>query len=190
MKNARVKEQLIAIFTLGSIFIFFIYLKMNPEVSSNNFSQNSLIESQEEIISIKIEDNKKSLIDKLTENENEESENSEYIPTINFTEKELERVKSYMDRDWRPDVTINMIAWEYVLNANLSRDDKVIQEGIQVCLFPRGRGHDRLSLQVQPKQDSLWSAIKQWHKGWSQNVWHRQRPSRIVESLKMVRKKN
>ena len=40
------------------------------------------------------------------------SEEEESI--VLFTERELKRAKAYLDKDWRPDETINLAAWEYV----------------------------------------------------------------------------
>ena len=35
---------------------------------------------------------------------------------IDFTQKELARAYKYIDRNWKPDDTINMNAWEHVKN--------------------------------------------------------------------------
>ena len=36
--SKKAREQLIALLTLSSVFIFFIYLKMNPEISATLLS--------------------------------------------------------------------------------------------------------------------------------------------------------
>ena len=53
MKSKKAKEQLIAITILSSVFIFFIYLKMNPEMNVNSNNQN---------IILKFEDDKKYIL--------------------------------------------------------------------------------------------------------------------------------
>ena len=42
MLNKKSKEQLISLLLLGSVFIFFVYLKMNPESHSEYVELNSL----------------------------------------------------------------------------------------------------------------------------------------------------
>ena len=116
MKSKKAKEQLIAITILSSVFIFFIYLKMNPEMNVNSNNQNEV----SEIIEQKIQKVKLEIVDsemKETAIEVEEtislnSEEGESI--VLFTERELKRAKAYLDKDWRPDDTINMAAWKYV----------------------------------------------------------------------------
>ena len=115
MKSKKAKEQLIAITILSSVFVFFIYLKTNPEmkVSSNNQNEVS------EIIEQKIQEVKLEIVDSETEEtviEIEEtiSLNSEEKSIVLFTERELKRAKAYLDKDWRPDDTINLAAWKYV----------------------------------------------------------------------------
>ena len=116
MKAKKAKEQLIAITILSSVFIFFIYLKMNPEINVNSSNQNKV----SEIIEQKIQEVKLEIVDSETEEtiiEIEESislksEKEESI--VLFTERELKRAKAYLDKDWRPDDTINLAAWEYV----------------------------------------------------------------------------
>ena len=117
--SKKAREQLIALLTLSSVFIFFTYLKMNPEISSTTIISESQID---EIIEEKIESVE---IEQLSEIENEEI----IRPSINkddsiilFTQNELKRAKSYLDRNWRPDDTINMAAWEYVsINPNIKK---------------------------------------------------------------------
>ena len=118
MKAKKAKEQLLAIALLSSVFVFFIYLKTNTEinVSSNNQNQvNKIINDKvqeinhemtnaidEEIVTEEI----------MTEENNQITKTEESI--ILFTERELQRAKAYIDKDWRPDETINMAAWDYV----------------------------------------------------------------------------
>ena len=116
MKAKKAKEQLMAIAILSSVFIFFIYLKVNPEMNINSNNQNEV----SEIIEQKIQEVKLEIVDSETEEiaieiEKTISLNSEEEQSIVlFTERELKRAKVYIDRDWRPDDTINLAAWEYV----------------------------------------------------------------------------
>ena len=58
-------------------------------------------------------------------------ENNTEVSKILFTDSELKRAKSYQERDWRADDTINMEAWEYVLkNPNIDNIDNI--EKIQI----------------------------------------------------------
>ena len=125
MKNNKAKEQLLGILTLASVFIFIIYLKMNPEISSDSFSQKQEINSM-------INDSVNEII--ITNNETLVSENtyteepdiSDNTSMITFTEKELNRAKKYQDRNWKADNTINIAAWEYILNnPNLNQVDDI-----------------------------------------------------------------
>ena len=114
MKNKKAKEQFIALLTFSSICIFFLYLKLNPGISTiqTNNAQNEI----NEIINDKIEEVLVS--ETLLSNEKNNiliSKEKEIVESIiSFTENELKRAKSYLDREWRPDDTINMAAWEYV----------------------------------------------------------------------------
>ena len=47
MKLKKAKEQLMAISLLLSVFIFFIYLKMNPEINNDNQNISSTNTSHE-----------------------------------------------------------------------------------------------------------------------------------------------
>ena len=109
--SKKAREQLIALLTLSSVFIFFIYLKMNPEISATFLSSEPQIDK---VIEDQIE-----FVDKkqLSEIEKEEI----ITPLIDkndsiilFTQNELKRAKSYLDRNWKVDDTINIAAWEYV----------------------------------------------------------------------------
>ena len=116
MKAKKAKEQLIAITILSSVFIFFIYLKMNPEINVNSSNQNKV----SEIIEQKIQEVKLEIVDSEKEETIIEAEESislnleEEKSIVLFTERELKRAKAYLDKDWRPDNTINLAAWEYV----------------------------------------------------------------------------
>tara|TARA_X000001036_G_C20678906_1_gene805192 strand:- start:715 stop:1161 length:447 start_codon:yes stop_codon:yes gene_type:complete len=120
MKAKKAKEQLLAIALLSSVFVFFIYLKTNPEinaaspiinVSSNHQDQiNEIINDKVQEINYEITEPVNEKI--LTEGINKPSQIKESI--ILFTERELKRAKAYIDKDWRPDGTINMAAWDYV----------------------------------------------------------------------------
>jgi len=110
MKAKKAKEQLIAITLLSSVFIFFIYLKMNPEVSNmakEDLSINKIINKKTQEVEITGLEKKK--LELAIDNDTDEKES-----IILFTEKELKRAKSYIDKDWKPDETINIAAWEYV----------------------------------------------------------------------------
>jgi preprotein translocase subunit SecF len=116
MKAKKAKEQLMAIAILSSVFIFFIYLKVNPEMNINSNNQNEV----SEIIEQKIQEVKLEIVDSETEEATIEVEESislnseEEESIVLFTERELKRAKAYLDKDWRPDDTINLAAWEYV----------------------------------------------------------------------------
>ena len=116
MKAKKAKEQLIAITILSSVFIFFIYLKMNPEINVNSSNQNKV----SEIIEQKIQEVKLEIVDSEKEETIIEAEESislnleEEKSIVLFTERELKRAKAYLDKDWRPDDTINLAAWKYV----------------------------------------------------------------------------
>ena len=136
MKTNKAKEQLIGLTILSSVFVFFIYLKMNPEVSvsSNNENNiNKIIEQKVQKVQTEITDSKtketeeeetKSTNDILVE-KNAPKESTKEQSIILFTERELKRAKAYLDKDWRPDNTINMAAWDYVSkNPNINNVKK------------------------------------------------------------------
>ena len=118
MRKKKAKEQIIAILTLCSVFIFFIYLKMNPEISSTTLSNNSIeVISDYDIAEIIEPEEEKNL-----ENNNENTSSEEVLETIiEYTESELKRAQAYLRRDWKPDHTINIAAWEYVSNLEESK---------------------------------------------------------------------
>ena len=118
MRKKKAKEQIIAILTLCSVFIFFIYLKMNPEISSTTLSNNSIeVISDYDIAEIIEPEEEKNL-----ENNNENTSSEEVLETIiEYTESELKRAQAYLRRDWKPDHTINIVAWEYVSNLEESK---------------------------------------------------------------------
>ena len=116
MKANKAKEQFIGIVILSSVFIFFIYLKMNPEINVSSDNQNKI----NEIIEQKIQEVEVETVDSETETAVIETEETVAVETkkeesiVLFTERELKRAKAYLDKDWRPDDTINLAAWEYV----------------------------------------------------------------------------
>ena len=132
MKAKKAKEQLIASTILSSVFVVFIYLKMNPEinVSSENYNKvNEIVNKQ--IKQIEIDNiNLESQMENTFVQENGETielfdESGEEQSLISFTENELRRAKAYIDRDWKPDHTINITAWEYVTkNPNINNRNK------------------------------------------------------------------
>ena len=63
MKSKKAKEQLIAIAILSSVFVFFIYLKTNPEINVKSNNQNEV----SEIIEQKIQEVKLEIVDSETE---------------------------------------------------------------------------------------------------------------------------
>ena len=110
MKLKKAKEQLLAISLLISVFIFFIYLKMNPEINNDNQNISSANNQVNEIVEKIYTDSVENI--QLAEDSISLEQKSETV--ISFTEKELKRAKSYIDKDWRPDNTINMAAWDFV----------------------------------------------------------------------------
>ncbi|MBI45521.1 MAG: hypothetical protein CMG66_05095 [Candidatus Marinimicrobia bacterium] len=118
MRKKKAKEQIIAALTLCSVFTFFIYLKMNPEISAtalssesietiDNYNTAEIIETAEEV---------------SLDNNNEDIRISEALESIiEYTEIELKRAEAYLKRDWKPDHTINIAAWEYVSNLEKSK---------------------------------------------------------------------
>ena len=110
MKAKKAKEQLIAIALLSSVFIFFIYLKMNPDANSiakDDLSINKVIDKK--VREVKTTNLEKEKVEQAIKNNPIDNKS-----IILFTEKELKRAKSYMDKDWKPDETINIAAWDYV----------------------------------------------------------------------------
>ena len=110
MKLKKAKEQLMAISLLLSVFIFFIYLKMNPEINNDNQNISSTNNQVNEIVEKMYTDTLENI--QLAEDSISSEQKSETVTS--FTERELKRAKSYIDRDWRPDDTINMAAWDFV----------------------------------------------------------------------------
>ena len=110
MKLKKAKEQLMAISLLLSVFIFFIYFKMNPEINNDNQNISSTNNQVNEIVEKMYTDTVENI--QLAEDSISLEQKSETI--ISFTERELKRAKSYIEKDWRPDDTINMAAWDFV----------------------------------------------------------------------------
>ena len=109
--SKKAREQLIALLTLSSVFIFFIYLKMNPEISATLLSSEPQIDK---IIEEQIEFVEKKQLSEIEKEKIISPLNDENDSIILYTQNELKRAKSYLDRNWRPDDTINIAAWEYV----------------------------------------------------------------------------
>jgi len=120
MRRKKGKEQVISIVVLFSVFIFFVYLKMNPEINSVSLSS-EIVDTkvlQKETV-VQIEDDKS--------NANiEQLESAESI--IQYTESEFKRAKAYLNRDWKPDHTINIAAWEYASKMVKVEDEKALKE--------------------------------------------------------------
>ena len=119
-KNHK-KEQFIAIFTLASVFALFIFLKINPETDIANSDANA-IESivQEKVKRIKINKIETNISEEILINDEENNSDIEYTNLetnniiVSYTDRELKRAQSYLQKDWKADDTINSAAWEYV----------------------------------------------------------------------------
>ena len=124
MKAKKAKEQLIAIALLSSVFIFFIYLKMNSAIdinSSNHIEMTKIIEQKIQAVELEIADSEAETTLLSTEETVISDLKEEEKSIILFTQIELKRAKAYLDKDWRPDDTINMAAWDYVAkNPNIN----------------------------------------------------------------------
>ena len=124
MKAKKAKEQLIAIALLSSVFIFFMYLKMNPEIDDNSSNHNEMtkvIEQKIQAVELEIADSETETTLLSTEETVISDSKEEEKSIILFTQIELKRAKAYLDKDWRPDDTINMAAWDYVAkNPNIN----------------------------------------------------------------------
>ena len=124
MKAKKAKEQLIAIALLSSVFIFFMYLKMNPGIginSSNHNEMTKIIEQKIQAVELEIADSETETTLLSTEEIIISDSKEEEKSIILFTQIELKRAKAYLDKDWRPDDTINMAAWDYVAkNPNIN----------------------------------------------------------------------
>ena len=133
MKAKKAKEQLIAIALLSSVFIFFMYLKMNPGIdikSSNHNEMTKIIEQKIQAVELEIADSKTEIKLLSTEETVISDSKKEEKSIILFTQIELKRAKAYIDKDWRPDDTINMAAWDYVAknpNINNLKNEKEYQ---------------------------------------------------------------
>ena len=133
MKAKKAKEQLIAIALLSSVFIFFMYLKMNPGIdikSSNHNEMTKIIEQKIQAVELEIADSEAETTLLSTEETVISDLKEEEKSIILFTQIELKRAKAYIDKDWRPDDTINMAAWDYVAknpNINNLKNEKEYQ---------------------------------------------------------------
>ena len=100
---------------------------MNPETNVSSNNQNKVSEIIEQKIQevdlemVSSETEKTIIAIKETVNINLEEEQS----IVLFTDSELKRAKAYIDKDWRPDDTINMAAWEYVSkNSSINNQER------------------------------------------------------------------
>ena len=127
MRRKKAKEQLISIIALSSVFVFFIYLKTNPEISTTSLSS--------EIVETKDLENE-NIVEAKTDGEYIEDEEpitnaqEAEIPEsiIEYTESELNRAKAYLNRNWKPDHTINIAAWEYASKMSKVEDKETLKE--------------------------------------------------------------
>ena len=124
MRKKKVREQVISIMALFSVFIFFIYLKMNPEI--NTTSLDSEIVNIETETVVEIEDNIENIKDDSSITNTADSEISKSI--VKYTESELKRAEAYFNRNWKPDHTINIAAWDYISRMAIIEDEKVLKE--------------------------------------------------------------
>ena len=127
MRRKKAKEQLISIIALSSVFVFFIYLKTNPEISSTSLSS-QIVETKdlenENIVEAKTDG--EYIEDEEPITNAQEAEIPESI--IEYTESELNRAKAYLNRDWKPDHTINIAAWEYASKMSKVEDKETLKE--------------------------------------------------------------
>ena len=127
MRRKRAKERIISIIVLFSVFIFFMYLKMNPEVNTESFTtEMSSVDKLEKDIIIK--NNKQNIEDNNSINAEKQLDVSKSI--IQYTESELNRAKAYLNRNWKPDHTINIAAWEYINRVTVIKDENSLKEDI------------------------------------------------------------
>ena len=127
MRRKKAKEQLISIIALSSVFVFFIYLKTNPEISSTSLSS-QIVETKdlenENIVEAKTDG--EYIEDEEPITNAQEAEIPESI--IEYTESELNRAKAYLNRNWKPDHTINIAAWEYASKMSKVEDKETLKE--------------------------------------------------------------
>ena len=124
MRKKKVREQVISIMALFSVFIFFIYLKMNPEINTTSLSS-EIVNIEKETV-VEIEDNIENIKDDSSITNTADSEISKSI--VKYTESELKRAQAYLNRDWKPDHTINLAAWEYVSKIGTVEDKETLKE--------------------------------------------------------------
>jgi len=127
MRRKKTKEQLISIIVLSSVFVFFIFLKTNPEISATSLSSETL-EAQDlengKIVEVKTDE------EYIQDDESIPNAQELEIPEsiIEYTESELNRAKAYLNRNWKPDHTINLAAWEYVSSISIMKDKETLKE--------------------------------------------------------------
>ena len=125
MRRKKVKEQLFSVITLCSVFIFFIYLKTNPDISSISLSS-ELVEMENLENTTEVKTDEEYIGDDKSTTNTQEVEISESI--IEYTESELNRAKAYHNRNWKPDHTINTAAWEYASKMSVIEDKETLKE--------------------------------------------------------------
>ena len=133
MLNKKSKEQLISLLLLGSVFVFFICLKMNSGTNSE-YAKTDTMDTETKVNEMVMQqvintdnNNDSSTITKIDESIKEKI----ITKKSDFTKHELTRAYKYLDRNWRPDDTINMNAWEHVINhpmeiINSDRSNQVV----------------------------------------------------------------
>ena len=94
---------------------------INPE---NYISVDSLLNFED--IGYEIEDNIENIKDDSSITNTADSEISKSI--VKYTESELKRAEAYFNRNWKPDHTINIAAWDYISRMAIIEDEKVLKE--------------------------------------------------------------
>lgn len=103
---------------------------MNPEINNDNQNISSTNNQVNEIVEKMYTDSVENT--QLGKDSTSSEQKSETV--ISFTERELKRAKSYIDKDWRPDDTINMAAWDFV-SKNPTINETQTQEFEEVILL-------------------------------------------------------
>ena len=99
-------------------------IEIKDALNNGNDISSIINDSVDEIIDANTQSNQVLSIEAVDTIDEVDSENENSI--IAFTERELNRAKSYQDRNWKLDSTINTAAWEYVLNnPNFNQDNNI-----------------------------------------------------------------
>ena len=125
MRRKKAKEQFIAVITLSSVFVFFIYLKTNPDISSTSLSS-EIVEMKNLENAAEVKTDEEYIEDDKSITNTQEVGISESI--IEYTDSELNRAKAYQNRNWKPDHTINTAAWEYVSRMSVVENKETLKE--------------------------------------------------------------